>query len=156
LSVFGRPFVKRFPVPYAIGPLSCLSVLSVCDVGLLWPNGWMDQNEPWHGGRPQPWPYCVRWGMGTQLSQKGHSPQFLAHVRCGQTAGWINMLLGTVVGLSPCDIVLDGDPAPPPPPSEKNKGHSPQFLVHVCCGQMAGWIKIPLGTEVGFGLGHIV
>jgi len=22
-----------------------LSVLSVCDVGLLWPNGWMDQDE---------------------------------------------------------------------------------------------------------------
>ena len=32
--------------------LSCLScpVLSVCDVGLglLWPNGWMDQDETWH------------------------------------------------------------------------------------------------------------
>jgi len=21
-------------------------------------------------------------------------------------------------------------------------------LAHVCCGQMAGWIKMPLGTEV--------
>ena len=35
--------------PYAIGPLSCLSVclscLSVCDVGVLWPNGWTDQDE---------------------------------------------------------------------------------------------------------------
>jgi len=27
--------------------------------------------------------------------------------------------------------VLDGDPAPTP------KGHSPQFLAHVCCGKMA-------------------
>ena len=28
----------------------CLSVLSVGDVGTLWPNGWMHQDETWHGG----------------------------------------------------------------------------------------------------------
>ena len=39
----------------------CLSVLSVCDVGVLWPNGWMDQDETWHGGRPRPRRHCVRW-----------------------------------------------------------------------------------------------
>jgi len=27
----------------------------------------------------------------------------------------------------------------------------PQFSAHVCCGQTAGWIKMPLGTEVGPG-----
>jgi len=47
--------------------------------------------------------------------------------------------------------VLDGDPALPPP-----KGHSPQFSVHVCCGQAAGWIKMPLGREVVLGPVHIV
>ena len=31
-----------------------------------------------------------------------------------------------------------------------------QFLAHVCCGQTAGWIKMPLGMEVGFGPGHIM
>jgi len=36
------------------------------------------------------------------------------------------------------------------------EGHSPQFSVHVYCGQTAGWMKTPLGTEVDFGLGHIV
>jgi len=45
--------------------------------------------------------------------QNGHSPQFLAHVRCGQTASWINIPLGTEVGLSLGDIVLDGDSALP-------------------------------------------
>ena len=49
-------------VKNAIRPLSvcvCLAIcLSVCDVGVLWPNWWMDQDETWHGG----WPYCVRWG----------------------------------------------------------------------------------------------
>jgi len=40
---------------------------------------------------------------------------FSAHVYCGQTAGWIRILLGTEVGLNSNDIVLDGDrPAPPP------------------------------------------
>ena len=36
------------------------------------------------------------------------------------------------------------------------KGHNPQFSPHVCCGKMAGWIKMPLGTEVGFCQGDIV
>jgi len=43
--------------------------------------------------------------------KKGQSSQFSAHVRCGQTAGWIKMPLGIEVGLGPGDIVLDGDPA---------------------------------------------
>ena len=42
----------------------------------------------------------------------GAAPQFSAHVRCGQTAGWIKIALGTEVSLSPGDFVLDGDPAP--------------------------------------------
>jgi len=44
---------------------------------------------------------------------KGHSPQFLAIVRCGQTAGWNKMPLGMEAGLSPGDFVFDGDPATP-------------------------------------------
>ena len=28
----------------------CLSVCPVCDVGVLWPNGSMDQDETWHRG----------------------------------------------------------------------------------------------------------
>jgi len=36
------------------------------------------------------------------------------------------------------------------------KGAQPQFSVHVCCGQTAGWIKTPFGTEVDLGPGHIV
>jgi len=37
------------------------------------------------------------------------------------------------------------------------KGRSPtQFSAHVYCGQMAAWIKMPLGTEVDLGLRDIV
>ena len=36
-------------------------------------------------------------------------------------------------------------------PSCPLKGHSPQFSVHVCCGQLVWWIKMPLGTDAGLG-----
>ena len=36
-----------------------LSCLSVRNVSVLWPNGWMDQDETWHGGRPRPRPHIV-------------------------------------------------------------------------------------------------
>ena len=50
------------------------------------------------------------------LSSKGGGPpKFLAHVYCDQTAGWMKLILGMVVGLSPGEFVLDGDP-----------GHSPK------------------------------
>jgi len=93
----------------------CLAVLSVCDVGVLWPNGWTDQDETWHAGRPWPWPHCVRWGHGDSPSPplKGHSapPQLSAHICCGQMAAWIKMPLGMELCLGPGDCVLDGDSA---------------------------------------------
>ena len=36
------------------------------------------------------------------------------------------------------------------------RGRAPQFSVHVYCGQTAGWMKTPLGTEVDLAPGHIV
>jgi len=53
---------------------------------LLWPNGWMDQDTTWYGGR-------LGLGPGDSVLDgdlgprgKGHcSPHFLAHVYCGQT-----------------------------------------------------------------------
>ena len=59
------------------------------------------------------------------------------------------MTLGMEVGLGPGHTVLDGDPVTP-------KGAHPQFSAHVCCGQTAGWIKMPLDMEVGLGPGHIM
>jgi len=67
-----------------------------------------------YGGRPRPRRLCVRWGP-TSLPEKRAHPlaQFLAHVYCGRTAGWIKMPLGTEVNLGPGDVVLDGVAAPP-------------------------------------------
>jgi len=65
--------------------------------------------------------------MGTQLPppKRGTAApsHFVAHVYCGQTAGWIRIPLGTVVGLGPGHTVFDGDPTTFP-----LKEHSPQFL----------------------------
>jgi len=57
-------------------------------------------------------------------SLKGHSPQVLANVHCGQTVGWTKMPLCMEVGLGPGDFVFNGDPAPP-----RKKGHSPGPLL---------------------------
>jgi len=92
--------------------LSVCPVCPVCDVGVLWPNGWMDQDETCHAGRPRRWPRSFRWGPNTP-PPKGHSPQFSAHVCCDQTPEWIKMPLGTKVGLGPGNIVLDADPVSP-------------------------------------------
>ena len=40
----------------------CQSVCPVCNVGVLWPNGLMDQDATWYVGRPRPRRHCVRWG----------------------------------------------------------------------------------------------
>jgi len=53
-------------------------------------------------------------------------------------------------GLSPGNIVLDGDPAPP------TKRGTPLLSAHICCAQTAGWIRMPLGTAVVLGLSDIV
>jgi len=63
---------------------------------------------------------------------------------------------------SRCHLVR-GRPRPRPhcvtcgPSSPRKKEHSiPQFSAHVCCGQTAGWIKMPLSMEVGLDPGHVV
>ena len=51
-ELIGRPFIKRFALRYRT--VVCLSCLSVCDVGVLWQNAWMDQDDTRYGGRPRP------------------------------------------------------------------------------------------------------
>ena len=36
------------------------------------------------------------------------------------------------------------------------RGTTPKFSAHICCGQMAAWIKMPLGMEIGLGPGDFV
>jgi len=65
---------------------------------------------------------------------RGTELHFLSDVYCDQMAGWIQMPLGTKVGLGPGHIVSDGDPVP-------QRGHSPQFSAHVYCGQTVAYLS---------------
>ena len=71
----------------AITPLSVLSCVSVT-LGVLWPNGWMDQHETWHAGTHRPWPQCVRWGPSS--SPKGTQPPPIFGPYLLWPNGWID------------------------------------------------------------------
>ena len=63
------------------------------------------------------------------------------------------MALGTKVGLSTGDFVLDGDPAPFP---QKGTEPPPQFSTNFYCAQTAGCMTMPLGMEVNLSPGDVV
>jgi len=60
------------------------------------------------------------------------------------------MPFGMQVGLEPVNIVLDDDPA-----SSPTRDTAPIFGPRLLW-QMAGWIKMPLGREIGLVPGDIV
>jgi len=66
---------------------------------------------------------------------KGHSPQYSANVRCGQTAGWTKMPLGMEAGLGPGDFVFDGDQA-----AHRKKGTDPHPIFSPCLLWPNSWM----------------
>ena len=90
----------------------CLPVLSVCDVRTMRPNGWTDQDETWHAVIGLGSSHIVLDGELAPLRKGAQPPPIFGYFCCGQMAAWIMMSLGMELGLSPGDIVLDGDPAP--------------------------------------------
>jgi len=103
------------------------------------------------------WLTCSWWLRPTHIS--GYSAAIQVERKTGKFAGrktdvlplFHATKLGMQIGLGPGHIVSDLDPTPPAP-----KGHSLQFSAHICCGQMAGWTKTPLGRDVGLGPSDIV
>jgi len=87
--------------------------------------------------------HCARWGPSSPPSKRGHSlPPINACILWPN--GWMDQDGTGYDGRQHVgNIVLDADPAPPPP-----------FLTR--CGQRAGWIKMPVGTNVGVGPRHNV
>jgi len=77
---------------------------------LLRPNVCRDQDANWYGGRTPHKQFCVRWGPRSTSPKRGGPQKFSARVYCGQTAGWIKIVVGMEVGLRPGDFALDGDP----------------------------------------------
>ena len=114
---------------------------------LLWPNGWMHQDATWYGCRPLPRGLCVRW-RPSPLPKKGTEPPNFRPMFI--VAKRLDGSLGPKVGLNPGDGVRWGPTSPPP------KGRSPQFSAHICCSQMAAWIKMSLGVELDLVSGDFV
>jgi len=114
---------------------------------LLWRKDWLDQDATWHGGRPRPRRHVLD---GTHPSKRGtpaplFGPCIAAKRLDGSRCTWYG---GRPRPRLHC--VRWGPSSPP------LKGAHTQFSADVCCGQTTGWIKMPLGTEVGLGPGHIV
>jgi len=111
-------FFKRFALCYqtvvCLSVLSCMSVSPVCNVGVLWPNAWTNQDETWRAGRPRPCPHCARWGPKSP-SSKGAQPPVFSRYMLWPNGSMIKMPLGRKVCLDPNDTVLDGNPAPRSP-----------------------------------------
>jgi len=150
LQYFGRPFVKRFALCYRT------VVLSVCDVRALWPNGWTDQDETWHAGRPRPWPHCIRWGPSSPTPKGAQSRANFRPISLA--AKWLHGHDATWYGgrTRPRRLCVRWGTSPLPP---KGGGAPPQFSAHVAhfyCGQTAACLKIPLGMELGLGPGDPV
>jgi len=73
--------------------------------------------------------------MGIQLPLlKGHSPQFSANVRCGQTAGWTKVPLGVEVGLVPGTLFSMGAQLP------AEKMAQPHPIFDPCLLRSNGWM----------------
>ena len=67
--------------------------------------------------------------------------------------GWIDQCeIWHAGGPRPWQHCVRWEPSSPFP----NRGRSHQFSAHICCSQVAGWIKMPVGREIGLSLNDIV
>jgi len=63
----------------------------------VWPNGWMDQDATWYGGKHRLRDIVLYGDLAPKKG--GTAPPLLADVNCGQTAGCLKMRLGKEEGL---------------------------------------------------------
>ena len=77
--------------PYATVTMSCLSVNSVYNIGILWPNGWM--NRRWRADWPRPRQQCFRWGLTDSASPTGS----------GTAVGGVSGVVTVSQLMQPCD-----------------------------------------------------
>ena len=104
----------------------------------------------WHGGGLWSRPHCARWGH-TSLPKKRIEPPIFGPFLLWPN-GWMHQDATWYEGRpQPRRLCVRFDPALSP----KN-GRSPQSLAHVYYGQMAAWIKMSLGMELGLGPGYFV
>jgi len=61
----------------------------ISNVGVLWPNGWMDQDATWYGNRPRPGDIALD-GDPSPPRKGAQQPHFSGHVYCGQTVAHLS------------------------------------------------------------------
>ena len=132
----GHVVLDGNPAPPRNGPSSPLPTFDPC---LLWPNGWMNQDATSYGDKPWPRPRCVRWERPPPR-KKVHNPSIYGPCLLWPN-GWTDQgatwYRGRIMPKPHC--VRWG-------PNSPKKRHSPHLAAHICCGQTAGWIIMPLCT----------
>jgi len=120
---------------------------------VMWPNGWMDQDGTWHGSGPWSRPHCARWAPSSPPQKRAEPPIFGPFLLWSN--GWMDQDASWHGGRPwPRRHCVRWGPSSPF--SKDGAEPPPKFSAHVYCGHTAGWIKIPLATEVGLSLGNIV
>jgi len=140
--------------PYAIGPSSCpvlsdLPRLSVLSATLVYSGQTVGRIKTKLGTRVAS--ALARWGPGSP-SPKGAQPPIVGPYLLSQK--WLDgprchSVERYVSAQTTLCYISTQLPSP-------KRGERPQFSAHVDCGQTAGWIKMPLGMEIGLSLGACV
>jgi len=103
-------------------------------------------------GRPRPRRHCVRWGLSfpTPTERGTAAPTFrpMSIVAKRLDGSGYHLVRRSASAQGQC---VREDQLP-----RGNMHSSPHFSVHVYCDQTSGWIKMPVGTEIGLGPGDIV
>ena len=120
----------------------------------LRPNGCMDQDATWYGGRPRPRRLCLRWGPRSSLPKRGRSahPNFWPFCLLWPN-GWMDQDATWYRGRPrPRQHYVRWGPSSPSPKGAQ----PPPIFGNVRCGQAVVWTKMQLGMEVGLGPGDFV
>jgi len=112
---------------------------------LLWPNGWMDQDGTWYGGRPWSNPNCARWGHSSSPPKKGRAPPIFGPSLLWPN-GWMHQDAIWYVGRPQSRrlrrLLLDGDPGPTPKGAEAHPIFGPRLLwPNGCMDKDATWYR---------------
>ena len=113
----------------------------------------MDQDGSWHGDGPRSRPHCARWDRAPLPKNGAETPSpifgpflFWPNGCMHQNATWYT------ARPRPRRLCVRWGPRSP-----STKGaQTTQFSAHICCGQMAAWIKMSLGIELGVDPGDFV
>ena len=68
-----------------LGYIITMFVCPSCNIGVSWPNSWIDQDATWCGGRPRSKPHCVGWDPAPPQKGAQQPPLF------GPRLSWPNV-----------------------------------------------------------------